>query len=109
MLIWGCGRTTKTARPCETVARPVKWRICAVISFRKAAFEKAQGAAAAAIATKIARLEKMQIIRDRCLRDGREGPEATVADSTMALRLPPVGLHKAKALSREGHTGSVQK
>jgi hypothetical protein len=27
----------------------------------------------------------------------------------MALRLPPVGLHKAKALSREGHTGSVQK
>ena len=51
MLIWGCGRTTKTARPCEMVASPVTWRICAAISLRKAAFEKAQGAATAVIAT----------------------------------------------------------
>jgi len=41
------------------------------------------------------------------LRDGGEGPETTVADSTMALRLPLMGLRKAKALSRDA--GSVQK
>jgi hypothetical protein len=50
----------------------------------------------------------MQIISNRSLRYGGEGPE-TVADSTMALRLPLMGLRKAKALSREGDAGSVQK
>jgi hypothetical protein len=49
----------------------------------------------------------MQIMSDRSLRDGGEGPETTVADSTMALRLPLMGLRKAKALSRDA--GSVQK
>jgi hypothetical protein len=43
------------------------------------------------------------------LRNGGEGPETTVVDSTMALRLPPMGLRKAKALSRHGDAGSVQK
>jgi hypothetical protein len=43
------------------------------------------------------------------LRDGGEELETTVADSTMALRLPLMGLRKAKALSREGDAGSVQK
>ncbi len=51
----------------------------------------------------------MEIMSDRSLRDGGEGPETTVADSTMALRLPLMGLRKAKALSREGDAGSVQK
>jgi hypothetical protein len=46
-------------------------------------------------------------MNNRSLRDGGEGPETTVADSTMALRLPLMGLRKAKALSRDA--GSVQK
>src|SRR5580704_14572275 len=95
MLIWGCGRTTKTARPREMAASPVMRRICAAISLRNAAFEKAQGAAAAAIATRMARPAKIWIISDRSLRDAGEELETTVADSTMALRLPLMGLRKA--------------
>jgi hypothetical protein len=90
------------------VASPVMRRICAAISLRNAAFEKAQGAAAAAIATRMARPAKIWIISDRSLRDGGEELETTVADSTMALRLPLMGLRKAKASSREGDAGSVR-
>jgi hypothetical protein len=90
-------------------ASPVIWRICAAISVRKAAFEKAQGAATAVIATRMARPAKMKIISDRSLRDGGEGPETTVADSTIALRLPLMGLRNAKTLSGEDDAASVQK
>src|SRR2546430_15434743 len=109
MLIWGCGRTTKTARPREMAASPVMRRICTAISLRNAAFEKAQGAAAAAIATRMARPAKIWTISDRSLRDGGEELETTFVDSTMALRLPLMRLRKANALSREGGAGSVQK
>src|SRR5438046_2064982 len=104
ILTWGCGRTTNTARPCERVASPVKWRICEAISARKAAFEKAQGAVAAAIATSRAAIQKsmalpksMKRIRGRRLRGGgEEGEEleTTVADSAMALGLPLTALRE---------------
>ena len=70
-------------------------RICTAISLRNAAFEKAQGAAAAVIATRMARPAKIWIISDRSLRDAGEELETTVADSTMALRLPLMRLRKA--------------
>ena len=51
----------------------------------------------------------MVVVSDRSLRDGGEGLEMTVADSTMVLGLPLMALRKAKALPREGDAESVQK
>jgi hypothetical protein len=65
-----------------------------------------QGAATAVIATRHGEArEKVDYERPK-FAGRREGPETAVADSTMALRLPLMGLRKAKALSRDA--GSVQ-